>query len=128
MGKTEIRTGNPVYGYPKKQKKGREHPRFNRLFTQTIVSAMLFLFIFVGGGLLPSNTVDVFGLVAQTIREESRLPAAVEALGSAVIEGENWKNALAEVFLPDTETAITDVYWEMGELYRLGLHPNAKVK
>ncbi len=106
-------------------RQSREEAKLNRLFRQVIASALLFLLVFAGGGLIPSDVVDVFGAVGETIRGESSLFHAVEALGDAVKRGEDWHSALTEVFLPMEESSDRSVYWEVGESYRKHLHPTA---
>ena len=118
------RAAGVVYGQ-KNTQQSKDEAKLNRLFRQVIASALLFLLVFAGGGLIPADVVDVFGAVGETIRGESTLLHAVEALGDAVKQGEDWHSALAEVFLPMEESSDRSVYWEVGESYRKHLHPTA---
>lgn len=124
MKKQGKRTAAVSYGQTRQTKKKEEHAGLNRLLVQLIASAALFLLIFVGGGLIPSDTLDVFGLVGDTLRGESRLLVAVESFGSAVKDGEEWQSAFAELFLPVEEESVSSAYWEVAESYRTLLHPN----
>ncbi len=87
-----------------KQAKARLERRANRLLRQLIVSAAIFLVVFVGGGLIPEQVYDVSAAVRQAITADNTLLESVEALGSAVSEGESWSEAMREwcidTFLP----------------------------
>lgn len=106
-----IRKGAQGASTPDKRRQRGER-RINRLLMQFIVSAVLFLAVFVGGGLIPDRVCDVFGEVQQAITRESDLLESVQTLGSAVSEGEGVSHALkqwcVDTFLParikDTET------------------------
>ena len=94
--------GRKQIAAPRREKKGER--RINRLLTQLIVSAVLFLAVFVGGRLIPDRLCDVFGEVRQVITSESHFLDSVQTLGSAVSEGESVGSALkqwcVDTFLP----------------------------
>lgn len=98
-----IRKGRQGPSTPDKRRQKGER-RTNRLLVQFIVSAVLFLVVFVGGGLIPDRVCDVFGEVQQAITSESGLLESVQTLGSAVSEGEGVSHALkqwcVDTFLP----------------------------
>lgn len=83
-------------------KKGER--KLNRLLTQLIASAAIFLLVFVGGGLIPEQVFDVFGSVRQVISGDQSLVKSVQALGEAVSAGEDWPQAVrdwcVDTFLP----------------------------
>lgn len=83
---------------------GKAERSINRLLIQLIVSAAVFLIVFVGGGLIPNQVLDVFGSVHQMISGDNSLLESVQTLGSAVAEGDDWAGALREwcvdTFLP----------------------------
>lgn len=87
-----------------KKPQGRAERRINRLMLQLIVSAAVFLLVFVGGGLIPDQVCDVFAAVHQVISGDNSLLESVETLGSAVGEGEDWRTAVrdwcVDTFLP----------------------------
>lgn len=86
----------------KEPKKGER--KLNRLLTQLIASAAIFLLVFVGGGLIPEQVFDVFGSVRQVISGDQSLVKSVQALGEAVSAGEDWPQAVrdwcVDTFLP----------------------------
>lgn len=96
--------------------------KLNRLLKQVIASALLFLLVFAGGGLIPADVVDVFGVVGETIEGDSDLLQAVEAMGKALRDGEDWQNAFVEVFFP-VEEQDRSIYWTVGNSYRRYLLP-----
>ena len=102
-----LQRGKRVQGKrPAAQKKpqGNVEKKVNRLLVQFIASAMLFLLVFVGGGLIPERMFDVFGEVNRAISGESELLESVQTLGDTVSEGESWADALkdwcVDTFLP----------------------------
>lgn len=86
--------------------------KLNRLFAQLIVSACLFLAVFVGGRLIPERVYDVFEAVREVIGGESILPDTVQTLGNALSEGDSIGAALrdwcVDTFLPTSELTSTE--------------------
>lgn len=101
--KRDRRTGTTAPRRAEKAPKKGER-KLNRLLTQLIASAAIFLLVFVGGGLVPEHVFDVFGSVRQVISGDQSLVKSVEALGEAVSAGENWPKAVrdwcVDTFLP----------------------------
>ena len=98
-----IQKGRQRASTPEKLRK-RGEVRVNRLLMQLIMSAVLFLAVFVGGRLIPDRLCDVFAEVQQVITSESHFLESVQTLGSAVSEGESVGGALkqwcVDTFLP----------------------------
>ena len=70
--------------------------RLNHLLLRLIVSAAIFLLVFVGGRLIPKRAVDVFGAVRQTVSTDLNLSASVESIGNSIRAGESIPAALRE--------------------------------
>ncbi|MBR1781836.1 MAG: hypothetical protein IJ751_10605 [Oscillospiraceae bacterium] len=99
--------------------------RLNRLFWQTVLSVLLFLVVFVGGGMLRGE--GVYDTVQSWITRQDDLAQAVETLGRSVSEGEQWSQAIkdwcVDTFLPaqgtqDTAEVDTETLLEQGTVYQ----------
>ncbi len=106
-----------------------EH-RLTVLFRQVIASALIFLLIYVGGGLLPEGMVHLFSSVHQLISSNEPLLTSTEAMGQAVGEGIPWQTAVqdwcVETFLPQhrPDTRTIESYLDHSAEYHANLIPN----
>ncbi len=86
--------------------------KLNRLLVRLIISACLFLAVFVGGRLIPERVCDVFSSVRAVISGESILPDTVQTLGEALSDGDDLGSALrnwcVDTFLPTTEVTVQE--------------------
>lgn len=87
--------------------------KLNNVFLRLIVSACLFLLVFLGGRLIPEQVYDVFGAVQGIISGDSILPDTVQSLGKSLTEGDSLGSVLrdwcAETFLPSSEPVPPEV-------------------
>ena len=101
--------------------------RVNRLLRQLIAAALIFLLVFVGGGIIPARLVDVRAGVHDVISGDSRLLDTVAALGSAVAEGESVPRALVDwcqaVFAPADGAQSSERYLQTAQTYHAHLLP-----
>ena len=116
---------------PDRHSDGRLSKRLNRLFWQTVLSVVLFLVVFAGGGLLPGQSGDLYSAVHQMITRQDALLESVQTLGQAISTGEDWTRAVRdwcqETFLPTgvpaRQTDADDLLTQ-GTTYHAYLLPN----
>lgn len=101
--------------------------RVNRLLRQLIAAALIFLLVFVGGGIIPARLVDVQAEVHNVISGDDHLLDSVAALGTAVAEGESVFGALSDwcqaVFAPADRTQSSESYLSAAQTYHVHLLP-----
>lgn len=91
-------------GQSKGHRQEKRVKRLNQLLIRLIVSAILFLAVFVGGHMIPDQVADVFGTARQMITADLNLRTSVETIGNSIRAGESIPAALREwcvdTFLP----------------------------